>query len=303
MNNTLTILGANSALPTSTRFSSAQVLHLFERDFLIDCAEGTQMRLRQANISFAKIKAIFISHLHSDHFLGIFGLLATFSMLGRKHPLSLFAPKELNDILKSPQAKYLIGDLQFELQFHALPYEDCAEIYSDKRLTVKAIRLNHRIDTWGFYFAEKPRINVAKQAIDRYNLSLEEIIAVKNGNDITRSNGEIIPNTAVRATEKPLLSYAYVSDTAFLPQIAQYIEDVRLLYHEATFLHELLPRAIETFHTTARQAGEFACLAQAERLLIGHFSARYKSVEELEVEAQEVFANTSAVKDLDVYSL
>lgn len=301
--NTLTILGTNSALPTSERFSSAQVLQLFERHFLIDCAEGTQMRLRQANISFAKIKAICISHLHSDHFLGIFGLLSTFSMLGRKHALSLYAPEGLAEILASPQAKYLVGELQFELHIHTLPRENFAKIYSDKKLSIHAIRLNHRIDTWGFYFTEKPSINVKKEAIAQYNLSLDEIIAVKNGNDIHRPNGEIIPNTELRAEPKPLLSYAYISDTAFFPQIAHYIQGVRLLYHEATFLHAMQPRAIETYHTTARQAGEFARLAQAERLLIGHFSARYKSTKELEKEAQEVFANTTAARDLGVYQL
>ncbi len=301
--NKLIILGTNSALPTSERFSSAQVLQLFERSFLIDCAEGTQMRLRQAGVSFAKIKAIFISHLHSDHFLGIFGLLSTFSMLGRKHALALYAPAGLAEILNSSQAHYLMGELQFELHIHSLPDKDCAEIYSDKKLSVHAIRLNHRIDTWGFYFTEKPSINVKKEAIVRYNLSLDEIIAVKKGNDIHRSTGEIIPNGELRAKQKPLLSYAYISDTAFFPQIALYIKGVRLLYHEATFLHNMLPRAIETFHTTARQAGEFANLAQAERLLIGHFSARYKSVEELEKEAKEIFANTTAAKDLGVYSL
>lgn len=301
--NKLTILGTNSALPTSGRFSSAQVLQLFERCFLIDCAEGTQMRLRQANISFAKIKAIFISHLHSDHFLGIFGMLSTFSMLGRKHSLSLYAPKGLAEILASPQARYLVGELQFELHVHTLSNEDCTEIYSDKKLTVHSIRLNHRIDTWGFYFTEKPSINVKKETIAQYNLSLDEIIAVKNGNDIHRPNGEIISNTELRVADKPLLSYAYISDTAFFPQIAHHIKGVRLLYHEATFLHNMLPRAIETFHTTARQAGEFANLAQAERLLIGHFSARYKSTEELEKEAKEVFANTIATRDLGVYQL
>ncbi|MDR0941190.1 MAG: ribonuclease Z [Bacteroidales bacterium] len=301
--NKVTILGTNSALPTSGRFSSAQVLQMFERYFLIDCAEGTQMRLRQANISFARIKAIFISHLHSDHFLGIFGMLSTFSMLGRKHALSLYAPKGLSEILNSPQARYLVGELQFELHIHTLPDEDYTEIYSDKKLTVHSIRLHHRIDTWGFYFKEKPSINVKKEAISQYNLSLDEIIAVKNGHDIHRPQGEIISNAELRVTDKPLLSYAYISDTAFFPQIAQYIQGVRLLYHEATFLHSMLPRAIETFHTTARQAGEFAKLAQAERLLIGHFSARYKSVEELEKEAKEVFANTVAAKDLESYPL
>ncbi|MCL2328523.1 MAG: ribonuclease Z [Bacteroidetes bacterium] len=301
--NKLTILGTNSALPTSERFSSAQVLQLFERYFLIDCAEGTQMRLRQANIAFAKINTIFISHLHSDHFLGIFGVLSTFSMLGRKHALSIYAPAGLEEILTSPQAHYLVGELQFKLNFHTLPNEDFAQIYDDKKMSVYAIHLNHRIDTWGFYFTEKPSINVKKEAIAQYNLSLDEIIAVKNGNDIHRSTGETIPNTELRATDKPLLSYAYISDTAFFPQIAHYIKGVRLLYHEATFLHNMLPRAIETFHTTARQAGEFARLAQAEQLLIGHFSARYKSTEELEKEAQEVFANTTATRDLGVYSL
>lgn len=301
MENAITILGSSSALPTSQRFPSAQVLQMLERFFLIDCGEGTQMQLRKANISFTKIQAIFISHLHGDHYLGIFGVLSSFTLLGRRAPLKIYAPKGFEKIVKF-QLNFLVSELSFPIQFIDLPSEPFACIFSDKKIDVYSLQLEHRIPTWGFYFKEKPKeFNVKKEAVELYKLSIPQIVAAKRGEDIQIDNTQCIKNIEVALPPKDSKSYAYISDTLFMPQIAHYLQGVTLLYHEATFVHNMLSRAQETFHSTALQAAQFACLCSAKQLLLGHFSARYTSTKEIEIEARSKFENAIAVKDLDIY--
>lgn len=302
MENALTILGSSSALPTSQRFSTAQVLQILERFFLIDCGEGTQMQLRKVNISFAKIQAIFISHLHGDHYLGIFGVLSSFNLLGRKSKLTIYAPKGFEQIVRF-QLQYLVSDLTFPLVFVELPNEPFSCILSDKKIEVFAIKLKHRIPTWGFYFIQKPiELKIRKDVISKLNLTIPQIVAIKRGEDLYECENKRISNSELTYPPEPLLSYAYISDTLYYPDIAKYIKGVSILYHEATFLHDMLPRAIETHHSTSKQAAEFANLCCASKLLIGHFSARYKSVKRLEDEARAIFPNTIAVSDLQVIS-
>lgn len=302
MKNSVTILGSSSALPTSKRFPSAQVLRMLERFFLIDCGEGTQIQLRRAAVSFEKIKAICISHLHGDHYLGIFGVISTFNLLGRRAPLTIFAPKDLQKIIQF-QLAYLTQELTFPMHFVALsPKKDFYEIYSDKKLQIFAISLQHRVDTWGFLFTEKEKpLNVKKEAIKTYNLSIADIVKAKKGENIQLQNGEVVQNNLITSLPDPPKSYAYISDTIFSPSVAQYLQGVTLLYHEATFAQNLQHRATITMHSTAMQAAEFATLCKAEQLLIGHFSARYNSTEILEQEAKTIFENTIAVQDLQSY--
>jgi ribonuclease Z len=301
MENALTILGSSSALPTSQRFSSAQVLQMLERFFLIDCGEGTQIQLRRANISFSKIQAIFISHLHGDHYLGIFGVLSSFTLLGRKTPLRIFAPKGFQKIVQF-QLEFLVSELTFPIYFIDLPNEPFALVYSDKKVDIYAFKLHHRIDTWGFYFKEKPKdYTVLKEAIELYKLTIPQILTAKRGEDIEIDNTHVIKNNLIAIPPLAPKSYVYISDTLFYASISQYFQNVTLLYHEATFSHNLLDRAKETYHSTALQAAEFAQMCNAKQLLIGHFSARYKSVIELEKEAQTIFPNTKAVQDLETY--
>jgi ribonuclease Z len=301
MENALTILGSSSALPTSQRFSSAQVLQMLERFFLIDCGEGTQIQLRRANISFSKIQAIFISHLHGDHYLGIFGVLSSFTLLGRKKPLRIFAPKGFQKIVQF-QLEFLVSELTFPIYFIDLPNEPFALVHSDKKVDIYAFKLHHRIDTWGFYFKEKPKdYTVLKEAIELYKLTIPQILTAKRGEDIEIDNTHVIKNNLIAIPPLAPKSYVYISDTLFYASISQYFQNVTLLYHEATFSHNLLDRAKETYHSTALQAAEFAQMCNAKQLLIGHFSARYKSVIELEKEAQTIFPNTKAVQDLETY--
>ena len=302
MENALTILGSSSALPTSQRFSTAQVLQMLGRFFLIDCGEGTQIQLRRCSIPFTRIQAIFISHLHGDHYLGIFGVLSSFNLLGRRTPLTIYAPKGFENIVNF-QLKYLVSELSFKVTFIELTQNGMSCIYSDKKIDVYSISLDHRLPTWGFYFKEKAKdFKISKKVIEKYSLSIAQIVLIKKGEDLLLANGEVIPNSLLVIQPESPKSYAYISDTLYKPQIAEYIKDVTLLYHESTFSHEMLKRAKETFHSTAKQAAEFANFANAEKLLLGHFSARYKTTNDLEKEAKVIFPNTIAVNDLDIYS-
>lgn len=295
--NTLTILGCNSALPTSERFSAAQVLEILGRLFLIDCGEGTQMQLRKMKVNFARINHIFISHLHGDHYLGLFGMLSSFNLLGRKHTLTIYGPKELEEIVNF-QMRFLSAELTYQINFVNIETGASTQIYEDKRLTVTTIPLRHRIPTYGFLFREKPKPrNIHKEAIEQYHLSISDIVKIKEGADLVAEDGQVIPNNELTTSSGTSASYAYCSDTNYYESIIPIIKEVDLLFHEATFMHEMLPRAKETFHTTALQAGTIAQKANVKRLVIGHYSARFPNPEPLLLEAQSVFPNTIAAKD------
>ncbi|MFO7869413.1 MAG: ribonuclease Z [Bacteroidales bacterium] len=293
----LMILGSSSALPTSKRFSTAQILRIFERFFLIDCGEGAQIQLRRMKVPFNKIKAIFISHLHGDHYLGIFGVLSSFNMLGRTQPLTIYAPAGLEQLVRY-QLQFMEKNLVFQLSFVEIPNEQVSHLYVDKKINVFAHKLNHRIPCFGFEFCQNiHERNIRKDCVEKYELSLSEIASVKSGDNIVR-NEHIIPNSELTYLKHPV-SYLYVSDTRYKPSIIDNLSlPPTLLYHEATFGAELFERALQTFHSTAEEAARFAALARAHRLVIGHFSARYSSVDKLVEEARVYFPHTYAAEDL-----
>lgn len=293
----VTVLGSSSAIPTSSRFTSAQIVNLSERFFLFDCGEATQIQLRKFKIKFSKINHIFISHLHPDHYLGIFGLISSFALMGRKNTLHIYCFKELKELIDI-QFKYYYGSLGYRIEYHFLKNDVSEEIYNDNLLTIKTIPLKHRVPTSGFLVAEKPKeLNIKKDIIGYYNLSIKDIIQIKRGFDYVKENGEIIKN--IELTEAPVSpkSFAYCSDTLYNESIIEIIKNVDLLYHEATFLLSDRKRAIETFHSTANDAATMAFKANAKKLLIGHFSARYQSSNELLKEACAIFENTIAAED------
>lgn len=299
----LTVLGSSSATPHSSRFPSAQIFYALGNYFLLDCGEGTQIQLRRARVPFEHIRTIFISHLHGDHFYGIFGLLASFNLMGRKTPLVIYAPKGLECMIHSVfnSGEQVLG---FSIFFKELPHEPFACIEEKKNYRIYAITLSHRIDCWGFYFVEKEKErNVCKSAIQKYNLTIDEIRSVKLGNDIHRADGTVIMNQAVTVAPKPSFSYAYIADTIYKPEIAEYIKNVSLLFHEATFCDDRVDLALGTYHSTARQAAECAKLANAKKLIIGHFSARYKKLDGHLQEAQTVFPSVELASDLYNYSV
>lgn len=297
MSLSITILGSNSALPTSKRFSSAQVLNMLERYFLLDCAEGTQMQLRRTRTKFGKINNIFISHLHGDHYLGIFGLLSTFNLLGRKNALNIYAPSEFEKVLEFHKS-FIEHDIVFPINFHPLSDSSYSLIYEDKKIETYKFPLKHRIPTYGFLFKEKKKeLHIRKEVINKYNLSIQEIKAIKEGSDLFLENNNIIPNIELTLPPSPQLSFAYCTDTIYNENIIQYIKDVDVLYHESTFLEETKARAKQTFHSTAADAATIAKKANAKQLIIGHFSARYHDTDQFLTEAQQVFKNTILAED------
>nr|WP_319265592.1 ribonuclease Z [uncultured Draconibacterium sp.] len=288
----LTILGSNSALPTSNRYPTAQVLDVPGRCFLIDCGEGTQIQLRRNRISFSKIRHIFISHLHGDHFYGLVGLLSTMNLLGVKSDVHIYAPSELKTLIQ-PQLDFIRGEMSIKPIFHPLNLKKPQTVFENKNIEVLSFPVKHSIPTVGFLFREKPKqANIKKEMIEAYNIPLAKIKDIKAGADFEAEDGRIIPNEKLTTPPPKPKSYAFCTDTAFHPPLAEIIEGVDLLYHEATFLEELKDLAGKTLHSTARQAAEMAKLSKASKLLIGHFSSRFKNLEAFKSEAREVFKNT-----------
>lgn len=291
----ITILGSSSALPSYKKFPSAHVINMHERFFLIDCGEGTQIRIRQFKIKTSKINRIFISHLHGDHFFGIFGMISSFNLLGRKNDLHIYSPGDLEKIVYTTIKKQ---DLNFKIFFHRLNCENKTSVYETKSLKISCFPLDHRIETYGFLFEEKKKKkNIKKEAIEKYNLSVSDIIKIKDGADYKTNEGKIIPNEEITFPEKKSRSYAYCSDTAFKPEIIPFVKNVDILYHEATFTENLKETAKITKHSTAKEAASIALKANVKKLIIGHFSSRYKDENELLNEARNIFPETYAAQD------
>jgi len=299
----VTILGSSSALPTSERFPTAHLLNANERFFLIDCGEGTQIQLRKFRIRFGKINHIFISHLHGDHIFGLFGLISSFSLMGRTATLHIFGPEQIEELILD-HLKYFQSELSFDIAFHKFQHRRSALIYQDQKIEVMTIPLKHRIPTCGFLFREKqvPR-NIKKEMVEKFHISIKDIVKIKNGKDYKTEDGRIIPNSELTLPPFRTRSYAYCSDTAYSDDIIEMVRSVDLLYFETTFLHKDEDLAIETLHSTTKQAAEIALKANAGKLIIGHFSSRYKNYDAFEKEAQMIFPNTNAVMDGDVFSV
>ncbi len=299
----LTILGSSSALPTSERYPSAHVLNAHERFYLIDCGEGTQMQLRKNHIRFSRINHIFISHLHGDHIFGLYGLLSTFSLMGRKSPLSLYAPSNYDLMLISHLSDFDIH-LSYEINFVPLAGKDPVEILNDKYITVTSFPLKHRVPSFGFLFREKSQDrNIIKEAITTYNIPGVRIPAIKKGEDFITADGAVIKNAEITIPPPVPLSYAYCSDTKYFKRLASFVKDVSLLYHEATFDQSKKDLAAVTGHSTSLDAARTAVEAGAGKLIIGHFSARYKDVGILLKEARSVFPNTLPAEDGMTYNI
>ena len=299
----LTILGSSSALPTSERFPTAHLLNANERFYLIDCGEGTQMQLRKYRIRIGKIHHIFISHLHGDHTYGLFGLISSFSLMGRAEPLHIYGPDLLEEMILD-HLKFFQNDPGYNLVFHRIQNRRSSLIYEDKNIEVRSLPMIHRVPATGFIFREKEKErNIKKEMIDRFSIPVRHIVEIKNGADLVLPDGSVIPNSELTLPPARPRSYAYCSDTRPNEAILPLVKKVDILYHETTFLQEDAKLAHETYHTTSKQAAEFAVKAEAGRLLIGHFSSRYKQVSSFESEAREIFPGTFAVNDGDVYEV
>ncbi len=303
MSFSLTILGSSAALPTTRRNPTAHVLNANERFFLIDCGEGTQLQLRRYSVRFGKINHIFISHIHGDHVFGLFGIISTFALLDRKSDLHIYGCAELHDMLMD-HLKYFNRDLSFEIKFHTIGARRPAKIFEDDRITVTTIPLKHRIPTCGFLFREKPyERNIKKSALAEYRIPLKDIPGIKQGKDLITREGKKIPNEEITLPPYGQRSYAYCSDTAVDFSLADQLENVDLLYHEATFCNDDVEVAHSTLHSTSGEAAELACLAGVKKLVMGHFSNRYKDVGFMVQEARKIFPESYAAEDGAVFEV
>ena len=293
----MTILGSSSALPTSQRYPSAHVLNAHEHFFLIDCGEGTQMQLRKYRIKYGRIHNIFISHLHGDHVFGLYGLLSSMNLSGRESPMRLYAPADFRNILYNHLSDFDIH-LNFDIDFIALQETEPVKIFEDKNISVISFPLKHRVPAFGFLFREKERErNILKEAISKYNIPLSEIHKIKKGSDFYTTDGKCIPNGEISTDPPKPRSFAYCSDTKYFKRLSEFVRGVDLLYHEATFSSDNKDLAAKTGHSTSEQAARTAHDAGVGKLIIGHFSARYKDINPLLEEAKRVFPLTIAAEE------
>lgn len=299
----VTILGCGSATPTLVRNPTSQVVNVMGRHILLDCGEGTQIQLRKSKISFQKIDHIFISHLHGDHYLGLVGLVSSFHLLGRTKELNIYAPKGLKEIVVS-QLNASDTYLNYYINFIELESKKSELIFEDKIIEVSTIPLKHRIYCNGFLIKEKQRERkLSKDLIEEYKIPVEVMPKLKRGEDWIKEDGTVIRNEEVTINPLKIRSYAFCTDTKYTESILPLIKDVSLLYHESTFLSDMQDRAKKTCHSTAADAANIAKMANVKKLILGHYSARYSSIKDLEREAQKIFPNTIAIDDGDIISI
>jgi len=299
----LTILGSSSALPTSSRFPTAHLVNHDERFFLIDCGEGAQMQLRRYKKSFARISHIFISHLHGDHVFGLFGLLSTLSLLGRRADLHLYAHAPLENILLE-HLSFFNQEMSYSIRFHAIPPKEVSVLFEDKKIEVVAFPLKHRISCSGFLFREKPRLrSLNKQAIEKYQIPVYLRQSIKMGAHLELPDGQLIDNSELTTPAAKPRSYAFCTDTRFRPALASILKEVDVLYHEATFAKIETVLARNTYHSTTHQAAQVALDSGVKKLIIGHFSSRYPDVTQLLAEAKEIFPECSLANDGDTFNI
>ncbi len=290
----LQILGSSSATPTKERFPSAQYLTFNGQNILLDCGEGTQMQMLKYHRRFQKLNTILISHLHGDHYFGLIGLLCTMSLQGRESEITIVGPAKLEEIIRL-QIECSGNQLSFPIRFIANESKGLEEIYSVGQLKISTFPISHRIPCWAYLIEEKNELfplNV--RACEKHNVPAAFYERIKAGANYKSLEGEELANKELVFDKKPAFKFAYVSDTKYMEEICPYLNKVNVLYHEATFLDELKERAIQTFHTTAKEAAQIAKKSEVGKLIIGHFSARYEDPQELVKESQTIFPNTIA---------
>ncbi len=285
----ITILGSSGALPAYGRLPSSHYIMIQNRHFLVDCGEGTQLQLMRYQIPHLKINHIFISHLHGDHYIGLMGLLFTMHLLRRENDLHLYAPKGLADII-TLQLRYSNSALRFNIIFHKTDPHSRSILFEDEALTIETIPLVHKIPCCGFLFREKPKPYRIDKGKLPSGILLQHIVILKSGKDVLDESGNLLyTNTDYTLPPHHSFSYAYCSDTAYTEDITEQLRGIDLLYHEATFMEGEKEKAIETKHSTAIQAALQAKNAAVGKLVIGHFSARYKELQPILDEARTIF--------------
>ena len=295
----VTILGNNSAVPSHNRHPSAQVLQTAEHVVLIDCGEGTQMQMNLYKIKKSRINHIFISHLHGDHYFGLIGLINSLALNNRLNDLHIYAPEKLKSIIEI-QMDVSGSGLPFQLCFHPLKKEEI--LFEDKKFSVQSFKVNHRIECWGFLFREKKnlrKINV--EQVKKYRVPKSFYENLHRGDDYLNEKNELIKNVVLTVPVEPPKCYAYCADTAFYEPIAEKIKGADLVYHESTYLADLEKKATDRFHSTSKQAATIAKKAEVKKLLLGHFSSMYDTLEKFKEEACEIFENTEIAEEGTCY--
>jgi ribonuclease Z len=286
------ILGCGSALPTTRHGLSAQVVHFRNKLAMIDCGEGTQLQFRAMKLNFQRLNAIFISHLHGDHCLGLPGLISTLGMLGRTAGLTVYAQPEAEGIFR-PVLDYFCRNLSYNVLFRSFDPSQPEVIYDDRSMRVSTLPLRHRVPCAGFLFEEKPGLpHIVREMVDFYQVPVSRLDAIKNGADFVTPDGRVIPHTVLTRPAGTPRQYAYCSDTAYFEKIIPLIAGVNVLYHEATYTEADGDYAGKYFHSSARQAAIIAREAGVGQLVLGHFSARYPDETVLLTEAREIFPHT-----------
>ncbi|HTD94630.1 MAG TPA: ribonuclease Z [Chitinophagaceae bacterium] len=297
----VTILGNNSAVPAFDRHPTSQVVTLNGFSFLVDCGEGTQIQMINYRIRRSKISHIFISHLHGDHYFGLVGLINSFSLLSHQQELHIFAPAGLKEIIEI-QLKVADTRLCYPLHFHTITGP--ATLLDNEKLQVKCFPTEHRIECYGFSFHEKkkPR-KLILDSVKQNNIPLHFYENLKSGEDFITSAGEVIRNEWLTLAAAKGKTYAFCADTRYNEPMIEYIRDFDMIYHESTYLDNFRDRAEQRFHSTTRQAALIAKKAGVKKLLLGHFSSKYDTLEEFEIEAREVFPNTELALEGVTYNV
>ena len=292
------ILGCGSALPTTRHMPSMQVVECRGKLFMVDCGEGAQLQVRRAALSFARRGHIFISHLHGDHCFGLMGLISSIGLLGRSACLHIYAPGELRPLLAA-QLEFFCRDLGYDVEFHEVDTTRQYAVYDDRSLTVETIPLEHRMPCCGYLFREKPTLpHIRRDMIDLYGIPTSQINNIKAGQDFTCADGTVVAHERLVTPASPPRSYAYCSDTRYMPSLAERLKGVSTLYHEATYATDNLAMAEKYFHSTAAQAATVARDAGAGKLLLGHFSSRYTDESILLNEARAVFPESYLTREM-----
>ena len=298
----LTILGCYAATPRTFTNPTSQVLEINNELVLIDCGEGTQVELRRNKVKFSRIKHIFISHLHGDHFFGLVGLISTFRLLNRETELHIYGPKGIKEVI-TLQLKLSSSWTSYPLYFHELDSKEAEIILDTKKFSVETIPLKHRIYANGFLFREKPGDRkLLMNEVLNYNIDVAYYRGIKKGKDAVLDDGTVIPNAKLTSDPEPPLSYAFCSDTKYNPAMVEQIKKVTVLYHESTFLEEHAYLANPTKHSTAKEAAAIASAANVSTLVLGHYSTRYNDIQLFKNEAQEIFSSVELADDGKIFS-
>lgn len=299
----VTILGNNSALPAYNRHPTAQVVSIYGEDILLDCGEATQIQMQRFGIRWRHMKHIYISHLHGDHYFGLFGLINSMSLLGRTAPLHLYAPAALGPIIDSIQA---LADtvLSYPFHFHPLPEGEAALLTDTDSFSVRCFPVEHRIACHGFLVERKTKgRKLLPDKCREYEIPAYYYDALKKGQDYERKDGYIVKNEWVTEEGPSPRRYAYCADTIFTESFLPHIQGADTIYHECTYLEQDIEKATARFHSTATQAATIAKKAEAKQLLLGHFSSKYRDLEPFREEAAAIFPNVQVTLEGIAYEI